>query len=61
MTKVLAVLLGAVVIAELLLVLGVAAALFWLGSTGPVVAATAMLVVAGASGLIALRAIRPRR
>ncbi len=60
MDKVLVVLLAAVVIVEVVLVIGVAAALFWLGSTGPVLVGAAMVLVSGAAGLIALRTMRPR-
>ncbi len=60
MGKVLVIMLAAIVIVELVLVIGVAAALFWLGSTGPILVAAAMIVVAGAAGLVTLRTMRPR-
>ncbi|SFF50800.1 hypothetical protein [Blastococcus tunisiensis] len=58
MAKFLAVLLAVVVLVELVLVIGVAGALFWIGGTGTIVAGAAMLVVAGAGGVLALRAMR---
>ena len=58
--KVLVVLLAAIVIVELLLVLGVAAALFWLGTAQPMLIAAGMLVVTLVAGIVALRAMRPR-
>ena len=58
MGRVLAVLLSLVVVAELLGIIGIAAALLWLGGTGTLVVGTAMLVVALAAGVVALRAIR---
>jgi hypothetical protein len=56
--KFLAVLLAVVVLVELVLVIGIAGALFWIGGTGTIVAGAAMLVVAGAGGVLALRAMR---
>ena len=61
MAKFLAVLLSVVVIVELLLVVGIAAALFWVGATGTMVAGAAMLVVALVAGVFALRVMRPVR
>lgn len=61
MGKVLVVLLAAVVVAELVLVIGIAASLFWIGGTATSVVAGAMLVVALVAGVLALRAMRPRR
>lgn len=61
MGKLLVVVLSAVVIAELLVVIGVAAVLFWSGSAAPIAVGAAMLVVALVAGLVALRAMRPRR
>lgn len=58
MAKFLAVLLAVVVLVELVLVIGIAGALFWIGGTGTIVAGAAMLVVAGAGGVLALRAMR---
>ena len=55
------VLLAAVVIVELVLVIGVAASLFWIGGTATSVVAGAMLVVSLVAGVLALRAMRPRR
>jgi len=59
--KVLAVLLTAVVIVEIVLVVGIAASLFWIGGTGTTAVGVSMLVVALVGGVLALRAMRPRR
>ena len=60
MAKLLAVLLTVVVIVELVLILGIAGALFWFGATGTIVAGAVMLVVALVAGVVALRSMRPR-
>ena len=61
MGKVLVVLLAAIVIVELLLVVGVAGALFWLGTAQPILIGAGMLVVTLVAGVLALRAMRPGR
>ncbi|WP_324275601.1 hypothetical protein [Blastococcus brunescens] len=61
MAKLLAVFLTVVVIVELVLILGIAGALFWFGATGTIVAGAVMLVVALAAGVLALRSMRPQR
>ncbi|WP_142027866.1 hypothetical protein [Blastococcus colisei] len=61
MGKFLAVLLTVVVIVELVLVFGIAGALFWFGATGTIVAGAAMLIVSLIAGVLALRAMRPQR
>lgn len=61
MGKALAVLLTVVVIVELLLVLGIAGALFWTGGRGTSIVAGGMLVLSLVAGVLALRAMRPRR
>jgi hypothetical protein len=59
--KLLLVLLGVLVTVEVLAVIGVAGALFWVGGRGTLVVGAAMLVVTLVAGLLALRAARPRR
>jgi hypothetical protein len=59
--KLLAVLLGIVVVLETLVVIGVAGALFWVGGRGTTTVGAAMLIVTLVAGVIALRAARPRR
>ncbi len=61
MGKFLVVLLAAVVIVELVLILGIAGALFWFGATGTMIVGATMLVVALVAGVLALRAMRPGR
>ncbi|HEV7188715.1 MAG TPA: hypothetical protein VGN28_12545 [Blastococcus sp.] len=61
MGKLLVVLLAAVVVLELIAVIGVAGALFWTGGRGPVAVASAMLVVTLVAGVLALRAMRRSR
>ncbi|SOE00349.1 hypothetical protein [Blastococcus haudaquaticus] len=61
MGKLAAVLLTVLVIVELILIVGIAGALFWVGATGTIVAAAAMLVVALVAGVVALRAMRARQ
>jgi hypothetical protein len=57
----LVVLLSVIVIAELIAVIGIAAALFWLGVTEAMLVGAGMLLVALVGGVLALRAMRPRR
>jgi hypothetical protein len=54
-------LLTVVVTVELLVVIGIAAALFWIGATGTIVVGAVMLLVALVAGVLALRAMRPER
>lgn len=61
MGKLLVVLLGVVVAVEVIAVIGVAGALFWVGGRGTTVVGSAMLVVTLVAGVLALRAARPRR
>ena len=58
MGKLLVVLLGVLVVVEVLFVIGVAAALFWVGGRGTTLVAASMLVVTLAAGVLALRAMR---
>ena len=60
MGKFLAVLLAVVVIVELIGILVIAGALFWLGGTGTIVVGAAMLVVALVAGVVATRSMRAR-
>ena len=60
MGKFVAVLLTVVVVVELIVIVGVAGALFWLGGTGTVVVGASMLVVAGVAGVLVLRSMRAR-
>jgi len=60
MGRVLAVLLAVVVVVEMLVVLGIAGALFWTGGRGTIIVAAGMLLVALVAGLLALRAMRAR-
>ncbi len=57
----LVVLLSAIVIVELIAVIGIAAALFWLGVTQAMLVGAGMLLVALVGGVLALRAMRPPR
>jgi hypothetical protein len=59
--KLLIVLLAVVVVVELIAVIGVAGALFWVGGRGTVVVGASMLVVTLVAGVLALRSARPRR
>ena len=61
MGKLLIVLLAVVVVVELISVIGVAGALFWVGGRGTVVVGASMLVVTLVAGVLALRSARPRR
>jgi hypothetical protein len=56
-----AVLLAVVVVVELILVVGIAGALFWTGGRGSFVMGAAMLLVALVATVLAVRAMRPRR
>ena len=60
MGKFLAVLLAVVVIVELIGILAIAGALFWLGGTGTIVVGAAMLVVALVAGVVVTRSMRAR-
>ncbi len=55
----LAAVLTLVVIVELIVIIGVAGSLFWIGGTGTTVVAASMLVVSLVAGVLALRAMRP--
>jgi hypothetical protein len=59
--KVIAVVLTVLVIVELIVIIGIAGSLFWIGGTGTTVVAASMLVVSLVAGALALRAMRPRR
>jgi hypothetical protein len=59
--KLLVVLLAVVVVLEVVAVIGVAGALFWVGGRGTVAAGASMLVVTLVAGLLALRGMRQRR
>jgi hypothetical protein len=59
--KLLIVLLGVVIVVELLAVIGVAGALFWVGGRGTIVVGASMLLVTLVAGVLALRSARPRR
>ena len=61
MGKLLIVLLGVVVAVEVIAVIGVAGALFWVGGRGTITVGAGMLVVTLLAGFLALRAARPRR
>jgi hypothetical protein len=60
-SKLLIVLLAVLVLVEVIAVIGVAGALFWVGGRGTVVVGASMLVVALVAGILALRSMRPRR
>lgn len=60
MGKLLAVLLGIVVTVEVLLVIGVAGALFWVGGRGTTLVGASMLVVTLVAGVLAVRGMRRR-
>jgi hypothetical protein len=59
--KLLVVLLAVVVVVEVIAVIGVAAALFWVGGRGTTAVAASMLGVTLVAGVLALRAMRLRR
>jgi hypothetical protein len=59
--RLLVILLSAVVVVELILALGVAAALLWLGSGATIAVGAGMLFVTAVAGLWTLRAVRLRR
>jgi len=59
--KVLVVLLAVVVAVEVIAVIGVAGALFWVGGRGTTTVAASMLVVTLVAGVLALRGMRSRR
>jgi hypothetical protein len=56
--KLLVVLLAVVVAVEVIVVIGVAGALFWIGGRGTATVATSMLVVTAVAGVLALRGMR---
>jgi hypothetical protein len=58
--KVLVVLLGVLVAVEVIVVIGVAGALFWVGGRGTITVAAAMLLVTLLAGVLALRGMRRR-
>jgi hypothetical protein len=59
--KLLVVLLAVVVAVEVIVVIGVAGALFWIGGRGTATVATSMLVVTAVAGVLALRGMRRPR
>lgn len=59
--KLVAVVLAVLVIVELVVIIGIAGSLLWIGGTGTTVVAASMLVVSLVAGVLALRAMRPRR
>jgi hypothetical protein len=59
--RVLVVLLAVVVVVELLVVIGVAGTLFWVGGRGTITVGALMLIVTLVSGVLALRGMRSRR
>ena len=61
MGKLLVVLLAVVVVVEVLVVIGVAGALFWVGGRGTVAVGASMLLVTLVAGVLAVRSARPRR
>ena len=61
MGKLLVAFLVVVVAMEVIAVIGVAGALFWVGGRGTIAVGAAMLVVTLVAGVLALRAARPRR
>ena len=60
MGKLLVALLAVVVGVEVVVVVGVAAALFWIGGRGTVAVGATMLIVTAIAGLLTLRTIRRR-
>lgn len=61
MGKLLVVLLAVVVAVEVVAVIGLAGALFWVGGRGTTAVGAAMLVVTLVAGVVALRSARARR
>ena len=61
MGKLLVVLLAVVVVVELIAVIGVAGALFWVGGRGTTLVGTSMLVASLLAGVLALRSMRRER
>ena len=61
MGKLVVVFLVVLVAMEVIAVIGVAGALFWVGGRGTIAVGAAMLVVTLVAGVLALRAARPRR
>jgi hypothetical protein len=59
--KLVVVFLVVLVAMEVIAVIGVAGALFWVGGRGTIAVGAAMLVVTLVAGVLALRAARPRR
>jgi hypothetical protein len=59
--KLLAVVLGVLVAVEVIAVIGVAGALFWVGGRGTMTVGATMLMVTLVAGVLALRAARPPR
>jgi membrane protein implicated in regulation of membrane protease activity len=57
----LAAMLVSLVLLELIVIIGIAGALFWIGGTGTTVVATAMLIGSLVAVVLALRAVRPRQ
>lgn len=60
MGKLLVVLLAVVVVVEVIAVISVAGALFWVGGRGTTVIGVSMLVVTVVAGVLALRGMRRR-
>ena len=61
MGKLMAGVLTVVVIVELIMILGIAGSLFWIGGTGTTVVAASMVLVSLIAMVLALRAVRPHR
>lgn len=61
MGKLLVVVLAVLVVGEVIAVIGVAGALFWVGGRGTIVVGSSMLFLTLVAGVVALRAARPRR
>ena len=61
MGKFLVLLLAVLVVVEVIAVIGIAGALFWIGGRGSTVVASSMLVVTVLAGFLALRSARSRR
>jgi hypothetical protein len=59
--RLLVVLLAAIVAVEAICVIGLAAALFWLGTSATIAVGAGMLTIATVAGLLALRAMRSQR
>lgn len=60
MGRLLVVLLGVLVAVELIAVIGVAGALFWVGGRGTITVGASMLVVTLVAGVLTLRGMRRR-